>query len=879
MLEQLRNALAGRYDVEREIGKGGMATVYLARDLRHDRRVALKLLNPDLGALLGVERFLSEIKVTAQLQHPNLLPLFDSGEADGHLFYVMPYVEGETLRARLEREKQLPIDEAIRMSVAIANALDYAHSHDVIHRDLKPENVLLQAGQPVIADFGIALAVSQAGGNRITQTGLSLGTPQYMSPEQATGDRVIDKRSDIYSLAAMTYEMLTGEAPHTGNTSQAIIARLLTEKPRPIRSSRPAVPEHVEAAIEHALEKLPADRFSSAHEFAESLLGHSMMTGAATASRTRVVPPRSRWRDPVVIGLAAVALIAIAVAAFGRRTAPPAAQTVRFTYSGSDSTAPTANYPWPGAISPDGSMIVYSVIVGGSTALYALRTDQLDARRIPGTEEAYQAIFSPDGQWLAFQQRGATKKMRLDGMSPITVAPAAGANGMAWSARDELFFGAEGRNHGLSKAMASGGELSVVTHPDTTKAGAEHVWPVVSPKGDRVYFIIWEGAQPSARIASVSSDGGDVTELGIKGLRTLAVIDGSLIYVDASGVIMAIALSRNGKSAAGSPVPVHDRIGVAPMLNGNSEVYVSQGGALLTSLGTVTTRLTLQSANGQARPMAPAPQQYSTLAVSPDESRVALTISDASNQSDIWIYERGTGTFSRLTSGMRASGPQWMPNGKDLVYLAPSDSSRFAIYTQPANGSAPAQLITRIPNLVGAAWITPDGKTLLYSAYVNTSWGTYSIALQPGAKAVTFLDRPAQEFVSGFSPDGQWMLYTSNESGSLEVYATSYPDLSARVQISQGGGSEGKWSHDGSRIYYRQGNSMMVARIATTPALRVIGRDTVIARTSALANTLGSAYDLMKDGTILSLVPDHVDYRLVVVPNWMPELRERMRVK
>ena len=209
-IAQLNAALVDRYAVDREIGAGGMAVVYLARDVKHDRQVALKVLNPELGAVLGVERFLAEIKVTANLQHPNLLPLFDSGEANGLLFYVMPYVDGESLRARLEREKQFPVDEAVRIAVAIANALHYAHAHGVIHRDLKPENILLQAGQPVIADFGIALAVSKAGGSRITQTGLSLGTPLYMSPEQATGDRVVDGRSDIYSLAAMTYEMLTG---------------------------------------------------------------------------------------------------------------------------------------------------------------------------------------------------------------------------------------------------------------------------------------------------------------------------------------------------------------------------------------------------------------------------------------------------------------------------------------------------------------------------------------------------------------------------------------------------------------------------------------------------------------------------------------------
>jgi len=285
---RLSGLIADRYLIEREVGAGGMATVYLAKDLRHDRPVALKLLSPELGAVLGPERFLSEIRVTANLQHPNLLPLFDSGEADGRLYYVMPYVAGETLRVRLTRERQLPVDEAIGLATAIGNALDYAHRNGVIHRDLKPENILLHDGQPLVADFGIALALSNAGGERVTQSGLSLGTPQYMSPEQATGDRVIDARTDVYSLGAVLYEMLTGDPPHTGSTAQAIIARLLTEKPRSIRGTRPAVPEHVEAVVLKALEKLPADRFGSARQFVDALAnpGSVFLTSAATSAAT-----------------------------------------------------------------------------------------------------------------------------------------------------------------------------------------------------------------------------------------------------------------------------------------------------------------------------------------------------------------------------------------------------------------------------------------------------------------------------------------------------------------------------------------------------------------------------------------------------------------
>ncbi len=222
---RLNAALEGRYAIERELGEGGMATVYLADDLKHQRKVALKVLKPELAALVGAERFLAEIKTTANLQHPHILPLFDSGEADGFLFYVMPYVEGETLRDRIDREKQLPVDEAVRIATAVANALDHAHRHKVIHRDIKPANILLQDGEPVVADFGIALAVGAAGSNRLTETGLSLGTPYYMSPEQATGDQAVGASTDTYALACVLYEMLTGDPPYMGSTAQAVLGR------------------------------------------------------------------------------------------------------------------------------------------------------------------------------------------------------------------------------------------------------------------------------------------------------------------------------------------------------------------------------------------------------------------------------------------------------------------------------------------------------------------------------------------------------------------------------------------------------------------------------------------------------------------------------
>src|SRR5437764_950178 len=368
--EQLTRPLAERYVIERKIGAGGMATVFLARDLKHDRHVAVKILEPELAAVMGVERFLAEISVTAHLQHPNILPLFDSGEtSNGSLFYVMPFVEGDSLRQRLDREKQLPVDEAIRITTAIAGAVDYAHRHQVVHRDLKPENVLFQEGQPLVSDFGIALAVSHAGGHRITQTGLSLGTPAYMSPEQATGDRAIDGRTDVYSLGAILYEMLTGDPPHTGSTAQAIIARVLTEKPRAVRTVRPAVPVHVESVVERALEKLPADRWETAGAFCDALTGKT-----TTGLPSDISAGRSRTREllaPTSLALATFGLVAATFAVLEWRAAGRAedATIIRFEVplTGGDRSGLS---PVP-AISPDGNTIAYAgVLPNGQPSLF-----------------------------------------------------------------------------------------------------------------------------------------------------------------------------------------------------------------------------------------------------------------------------------------------------------------------------------------------------------------------------------------------------------------------------------------------------------------------------------------------------------------------------
>ena len=308
-ITRLNAALEGRYAIERELGEGGMATVYLAKDLKHNRNVALKVLKPELAAVLGAERFLAEIKTTAHLQHPNILPLFDSGEADGFLFYVMPYVEGETLREKLERQRQLPLEEAVRIASGVAEALDHAHRQGVVHRDIKPANILIRDGRPLVADFGIALAAGEGDRTRLTETGISIGTVAYMSPEQSTEGGQVDGRSDTYSLGCVLYEMLLGDPPFTGSNPLAILVRKSTEPPSGLRTVRGTIPEALEEAVLRALAVTPADRFTTAADFAEAIRDKSSAPPASMRT--------GRFAVSLMLGLIAVAIVLVGRSMFG----------------------------------------------------------------------------------------------------------------------------------------------------------------------------------------------------------------------------------------------------------------------------------------------------------------------------------------------------------------------------------------------------------------------------------------------------------------------------------------------------------------------------------------------------------------------------------
>jgi serine/threonine-protein kinase len=499
---RLSTALADRYTIERELGAGGMATVYLAHDLKHNRKVAVKVLRPELVAVVGAERFLQEIEVTANLHHPHIVQLHDSGEADGDLYYVMPLVEGESLREKLNRENQLSIENALAITRAVAEALDYAHRRNVIHRDIKPENILLQEGTPLVADFGIALTVSRAAGDRITETGLSLGTPSYMSPEQATGDRELDARSDVYALGSVLYEMLAGDPPFSGSNMQAVIAKILVEQPVGLRTIRNTVPAHIAAAVDRALAKVPADRFATAGQFAEALSAHDVALAAPSAGRERL----RLLALAGVVGLIGAGSYALLRA--NRSAGEPSGLRASF-----DQLTAEPGVEWFPSLSPDGRWIVYSGEGSGNRDIYLKSVGGQNQINLTDDSPAAddQPAFSPDGEQIAFRSSRAGGGIFVMGRTGEAVKRVTNMGFKpAWSPDGtQLAFATENvelnpqNSQGLSQLWV----VEVNTGEQRQLSVADGVLPSWSPGGHRVAYTQRLGQPAQGDIWTIPAEG------------------------------------------------------------------------------------------------------------------------------------------------------------------------------------------------------------------------------------------------------------------------------------------------------------------------------------------------------------------------------------
>ncbi len=834
VLERLSTALSDRYRLERELGSGGMATVYLAHDLKHDRDVAIKVLHPDLGAALGGERFLSEIRTTARLQHPHILPLLDSGEADGLLYYVMPLVTGETLRARLERERQLPIADAVRIAREVASALDYAHRQNVIHRDIKPENVLLHDGSALVADFGIALAVQTAGGQRMTQTGLSLGTPQYMSPEQAMGERTIDARSDIYALGAVTYEMLVGDPPFTGSTVQAIVAKVLNERPTAPSTVRDTVPPGVERAVLTALAKLPADRPASAAAFAALLESAESGTGAGYA--TRAMPRAGPNRLSKV--LTAVAFMAVAaLAAWGWFR--PAGHT----------EAAFRMVPMPAgvtggglAMSPDGSMYTQSGIDSvGAATLNLFSLVGAPTRRVhSGT--ATVAVFSPDGRQLAYWDNSSQSLMVQDlaTTSVRTLAVGLQARGLAWLSGDALM--ASTSDGGLHQFPLNGQPVVVPVDRSIDPLG----FGALASAGNGL--LIARVVRSGRGLLALLSDGGrQVDSLYGPTVRTaggparLAVVGDVLLFIE-DGTLWGLPLASDHRRVTGVRREILGREGSNAVVG----FAASASGVLIVvrSTGGTERELTLVGRDGRATAAVPQRADYRRPRYAPD-GKLVVSMRTSSVAGPLWITDLARGTGQWVGADSMAMAQQWTPDGRLLVAARREGKGRV-MSVEPDGGGTPTTVLER-PNNVYELELTPDGRTLVWREDAPTTGRDILMAsLDRPTEAKPVRVSPWDERGIALSRDGKWLAYTSNESGGPEVYLCRLEPNGPRWAVTQGGGAEPRWGANGE-LFYRKQDAVFVVRVTGTEA-PVIGKPAFMAQVPAINAIYEPLWDVRRDG-------------------------------
>ncbi len=885
LLTRLRTAFADRYRLESEIGAGGMATVYLAHDLRHDRRVAVKVLRSELAAVIGAERFLAEIKLTANLQHPHILPLFDSGEADSFLFYVMPFVAGETLRDRLRREKQLPVPDAVRIASEVASALDYAHRQGVVHRDIKPENILLHDGRALVADFGIALAASKASGERMTETGMSLGTPHYMSPEQAMGEREITARSDVYALGAVLYEMLTGDPPFTGSTAQAIVARVVTESPRPLLPQRHTVPPHIETAVLTALEKLPADRFGTAADFANALTTPKYT--AATAPTAAALPPRAhvrRWSPTILVALG-IAALATGAALWGWLRPAPKPQISRFSlfFRPGEGLQPT---PTAGniAVSPDGRRLVYVGPGEGGARLWLRELDKLRPTPIPGTEGAVSPFFAPDGRHLGFIRNGRTVRvLSLDGGPPLTLSDSINSTAGDWGTDGYIYIEVDS---GLARIRATGGPIEPIYSYSAERREIGTEWPNVLPGGKGLIFRVRRAGQPSTEfdIFGMKLPRGEARPL-IRGIYARYSPSGHLLVVTADGKLLAVPFDPDKIALTGAAVAILEGLRSGPF---ELNMAVASNGTFVYATGgsSASTRAFWVDRAGTASPVDPSwdPQgTLNSLALSADGKTIAVGVGRVGTE-DVWVKQLPAGPFSRITFGDTPHfRPSWTADGRSLIYITDVGTGAGLPSMSRADGTGPPQTL-RPPGInFGQAFQSREGRWLLLRRSLNETGGGDIFAMKMGDTAlISLLTSAARETAPALSPDGRWLAYSSDESGTSEIYVRPFPDVgSGRWQVSLNGGTAPQWARSGRELFYINGRQEMVsARVRPGRTFDVDQPEVLFQAGSYILSGSYALYDVSSDDKRFVMARSAAateETEVILTQNWFEELRARTR--
>jgi serine/threonine-protein kinase len=728
----LTSALAGRYAIERELGQGGMATVYLAQDLRHERPVALKVLRPELAASLGSERFLREIKLAAQLQHPHILPLHDSGESAGFLWYVMPYVEGESLRARVAREGELPVHDALKILIEVTDALAYAHGRGIVHRDIKPDNVLLSGRHALVTDFGVAKAVSEATGRQqLTTAGVALGTPAYMAPEQATADPGIDHRADLYALGVMGYELIAGRPPFSGRTSQEVLAAQVTQPPPPLGAVRPTCPPGLAAVLMRCLEKRPADRWQSADELLAQLEPLLTPSGGTTPAATRPVaavasPARlTSWRRWIAPAALLLGLIFVLAFFFTRKPAElRLGRRVQLTLEPGLEIDP--------ALSPNGELVAYVAGPLGKTRLFVRQVEGGTPVALTRAGEGFARVprWSPDGRRLLYlSERGLEVMPALGGPSKLVLPVDRGTwTDGTWSPEgDSIAFALD--DSVFVRAVEGGTPRAIARLPEAHScAWSPGGRRLACISGNRQYVNNEEfGNHAASSVWIVPAEGGDAFRISDDEASNMSPAwlpgGGTLLFLsdrDGGRDLYQLRLTRAGR-------PAGDAARLTTGLNA-ARVSISSNGrrlayAVLTESSNVWSLPIPTSGVAsvrQAEPVTTGAQTIEGFDLSHDRRWLAF---DSDRGGTPQLYRMplaASGEVEQLTSGTEPSfGPVISPDGREIAYHAFQNGIR-QVFVMPAEGGRPTQVTTGSSQSQNAEW-SPDGRALAFLRAYRTS--------------------------------------------------------------------------------------------------------------------------------------------------------------